>query len=76
MLLNMLRVEGADPHFLVQSSFHQYQQEAGAPALEAQAAELVKQKDALEVVDRHLFSKNNSFRGTSARFGAAWSKRG
>ncbi|CAM9104113.1 unnamed protein product [Choristocarpus tenellus] len=37
MLLNMLRVEGADPQYLVKSSFHQYQQEAAAPALENQA---------------------------------------
>ena len=35
MLLNMLRVEDADPDFLVKSSFHQFQQEASAPALEA-----------------------------------------
>ena len=35
MLLNMLRVEDADPDFLVRSSFHQYQQESSAPALEA-----------------------------------------
>lgn len=34
MLLNMLRVEDADPDFLVKSSFHQYQQEASAPALD------------------------------------------
>lgn len=34
MLLNMLRVEDADPDFLVKSSFHQFQQEASAPALE------------------------------------------
>lgn len=34
MLLNMLRVEDADPDFLVKSSFHQYQQEASAPAME------------------------------------------
>lgn len=34
MLLNMLRVEDADPDFLVKSSFHQFQQEAAAPALE------------------------------------------
>lgn len=34
MLLNMLRVEDADPEFLVKSSFHQFQQEASAPALE------------------------------------------
>ena len=35
MLLNLLRVEGADPDYLVRSSFHQYQQEADAPALVA-----------------------------------------
>lgn len=34
MLLNMLRVEDVDPEFLVKSSFHQYQQESSAPALE------------------------------------------
>ena len=37
MLLNLLRVEGADPDYLVRSSFHQYQQEADAPALVAEA---------------------------------------
>ncbi|CAM9166887.1 unnamed protein product [Scytosiphon promiscuus] len=37
MLLNMLRVEDADPDFLVKSSFHQFQQEASAPALEDEA---------------------------------------
>ncbi|CAM9547544.1 unnamed protein product [Discosporangium mesarthrocarpum] len=40
MLLNMLRVEGADPQFLVRSSFHQYQQETAAPALEEEARAL------------------------------------
>jgi len=48
MLLNMLRVEGADPHFLVQSSFHQYQQESGAPALDAQADELAAESAAID----------------------------
>ncbi|KAH8071591.1 RNA helicase [Aureococcus anophagefferens] len=33
MLLNLLRVEGADPDYLVRSSFHQYQQEADAPQI-------------------------------------------
>uniref|UniRef100_I2CQP2 ATP-dependent RNA helicase DOB1 n=1 Tax=Nannochloropsis gaditana (strain CCMP526) TaxID=1093141 RepID=I2CQP2_NANGC len=37
MLLNMLRVQGVNPEFLVRSSFHQYQQEAAAPALEKEA---------------------------------------
>jgi ATP-dependent RNA helicase DOB1 len=40
MLLNLMRVQGANPEFLVRSSFHQYQQESEAPALERQASEL------------------------------------
>jgi len=48
MLLNMLRVQGANPEFLVRSSFHQYQQESAAPALEKEAAEL--EEAAREVV--------------------------
>jgi ATP-dependent RNA helicase DOB1 len=40
MVLNMLRVEDADPEHLLRSSFHQFQQEQSAPALEAKAAEL------------------------------------
>lgn len=34
------RVQGANPEFLVRSSFHQFQQEASAPALEKQAEEI------------------------------------
>ncbi|CAM9227349.1 unnamed protein product [Ascophyllum nodosum] len=48
MLLNMLRVEDADPDFLVRSSFHQYQQESSAPALEEEARELDLKKMDLE----------------------------
>ena len=47
MLLNLLRVEGADPDYLVRSSFHQYQQEADAPALLAEATALEAQAEAL-----------------------------
>ena len=37
MLLNMMRVEDVDPEYLLRASFHQYQQESEAPALEIQA---------------------------------------
>eukprot|EP00752_Nemacystus_decipiens_P013490 g11949.t1 len=47
MLLNMLRVEDADPEFLVKSSFHQFQQEASAPALEEEARQLDSEKTTL-----------------------------
>ncbi|KAJ8611732.1 hypothetical protein CTAYLR_009189 [Chrysophaeum taylorii] len=40
MLLNLLRVQGADPEFLARSSFRQFQQESEAPGLDAQAADL------------------------------------
>jgi ATP-dependent RNA helicase DOB1 len=48
MVLNMLRVEDADPESLLRLSFHQYQQERHAPELEAQAEEL--QREALAIV--------------------------
>ncbi|CAM9944372.1 unnamed protein product [Phaeothamnion confervicola] len=51
MLLNMMRVEGADPEFLVRSSFHQYQQQQAAPGLEEEAAELAAQAAAITVAD-------------------------
>merc|ERR1740124_1404551 len=40
MLLNMMRVEDVDPEYLLRASFHQFQQESGAPALELKADEL------------------------------------
>ena len=43
MLLNLLRVEDVDPEYLLRASFHQYQQESEAPALEQQADDLEKQ---------------------------------
>jgi ATP-dependent RNA helicase DOB1 len=49
MLLNMMRVEGADPEFLLRSSFYQYQQEQAAPALELEATELEREKDAIAI---------------------------
>lgn len=48
MVLNMLRVEDADPESLLRLSFHQYQAERHAPELEAQAEEL--QREALTIV--------------------------
>lgn len=50
MLLNMLRVEDVDPEYLLRASFHQYQQESEAPALEAQADQAEAEANAIEVV--------------------------
>jgi ATP-dependent RNA helicase DOB1 len=49
MVLNMLRVEDADPENLIRSSFHQFQQERNAPELERQALELRKEAAAISV---------------------------
>ncbi len=49
MLLNMLRVEGANPEFILRSSFHQYQQCQNAPDLDRQAEELESRVDGIEV---------------------------
>ena len=51
MVLNMLRVEDADPEHLLRSSFHQFQQEQNAPALEEKARELQAEAAAVEVPD-------------------------
>ena len=50
MLLNMLRVEDVDPEYLLRASFHQYQQESEAPALEAQADQHEAEAKSIEVV--------------------------
>ena len=57
MLLNMLRVEDADPENLLRSSFHQYQQEQNIPMLETQAAEMQKEADFLEIDDEEIVSE-------------------
>ena len=51
MLLNLLRVEDVDPEYLLRASFHQYQQESEAPALEQQADDLEKQAQAIVIGD-------------------------
>lgn len=43
MVLNMLRVEGADPLNLIKLSFHQYQQELNAPNLLRKSQELANE---------------------------------
>ena len=57
MVLNMLRVEDADPENLLKSSFHQYQQEQNAPELERQAYELLEQAQEITFTDVQLEGK-------------------
>jgi ATP-dependent RNA helicase DOB1 len=51
MLLNLLRVEGANPEQMMTLSFHQFQNEQAAPALEALMAEKEAERERIEVVD-------------------------
>ena len=60
MVLNMLRVEDADPENLLRSSFHQYQQEQHAPELEHRADELQREASHIEIADESLVAEFDS----------------
>ena len=51
MLLNLLRVEGADPEHIMSLSFYQFQCEQTAPALEASMKEREDARDAIVIED-------------------------
>lgn len=74
MVLNMLRVEDADPEILLRSSFHQYQQELHAPELEMKAEELQKEAALIEIQDESLVADyaatQTQFSKTSAEIAA------
>ena len=53
MVLNLLRVEDADPQFIMVRSFSQFQREGKRPQLEAQTAALRKKLAGLSVSDEH-----------------------
>lgn len=64
MLLNLLRVEDADPEYMIKQSFHQFQNEQAAPALE-EALERMREsrdqiviKDEEEVAEYYYLSKS------------------
>lgn len=56
MVLNMLRVEDADPENLLKASFMQFQQEQQAPALEQKAVELLREADNVELIPTYDMS--------------------
>ena len=51
MLLNMLRVEGAEPEELMKRSYRQFQAERALPALEARADAIEAERDAIYIED-------------------------
>lgn len=50
MVLNMLRVEDADPETLLKASFMQFQQEQQAPALEIKATEMLREAENVQLI--------------------------
>lgn len=57
MLLNMMRVEDVDPEYLLKASFHQFQQESEAPALEIKADELDKEAATITVENEEIVAE-------------------
>jgi ATP-dependent RNA helicase DOB1 len=51
MILNLMRVEGAEPESLIQSSFAQFQNDRALPGLEAKIVEIQKDRDAVKIHD-------------------------
>ena len=57
MITNLTRLEGHDANSLIQKSFAQFQNERRAPALDAEAARLERERDAVSLpsaVQRHV----------------------
>lgn len=67
MVLNMLRVEDANPENLIRTSFHQFQQERNAPELERQAAELRKEAVVIEVPQEEAVAEYEAMTGLLAQ---------
>lgn len=57
MLLNMMRVDDVDPEYLLKASFHQFQQESEAPALEIKAEELEGEAEAIKIEEEDVISE-------------------
>jgi ATP-dependent RNA helicase DOB1 len=57
MVLNMLRVEDADPENILRASFHQYQQEQQSPEFEQQADELQRSAVAITIPEEGVIAE-------------------
>ena len=73
MILNLMRVEGISPEFILERSFFQFQNNASLPALEIELEELSKEKDSIVIeneaviaeyynLKKQLDSLNNDFK--------------
>ncbi len=62
MILNLMRVEGVSPDFMLHRSFFQFQNADGIPALEEQLARLQAERDALTIEDEASIAEYWSIR--------------
>ena len=60
MVLNLLRVEDVDPEFMMQHSFAQFQRMKNRPDMEAKAADLKGQIDAISLEHEEIFSQHQT----------------
>ncbi|CAG8458277.1 12786_t:CDS:10 [Ambispora leptoticha] len=56
MILNMTRVEGFSPEYILQRSFYQFQNTASLPALEEELARLEEEKASLDIPDEEVIA--------------------
>ena len=54
MLLNLLRVENADPEYMIRKSFFQYQNELVAPRIQKEIDELQTRIDSIHVENEKM----------------------
>lgn len=57
MLLNLMRVEGISPEFMLQSSFFQFQNASSVPKLEQDVQELTLKSNAIQIKDEHIIKE-------------------
>ncbi|CUM65071.1 uncharacterized protein PRCAT00002693001 [Priceomyces carsonii] len=51
MILNLMRVEGISPEFMLEHSFYQFQNAASVPVMEKELSELESSRDKIQIVD-------------------------
>jgi len=57
MLLNLLRVEGIDPEYMLKRSFHQYQTDHSRPELQTTIAKLERERNAISIRNEEMVSE-------------------
>eukprot|EP01100_Stratorugosa_tubuloviscum_P004671 TRINITY_DN2179_c0_g1_i1.p1 TRINITY_DN2179_c0_g1~~TRINITY_DN2179_c0_g1_i1.p1 ORF type:complete len:1067 (-),score=472.48 TRINITY_DN2179_c0_g1_i1:84-3284(-) len=67
MLLNLLRVEGVSPEYLIRKSFHQFQTDKNFPTIENKLKSLVKKKNKIDINDESTVAEYYNIRSQLAK---------